>query len=78
MSLFDTYFYTFVFLIPANLFDIGWIYYDLFSSNEKQLWKCRINGEQASFEAIWWPGHYLGVVDGYLSSQEKEVWWTLE
>ena len=67
----------FSFLNRANLFDIGWIYYDLFSFNEKQVWKARINGNTACFEAIWWPGHYLGVVDGYLSSQEEEVWWTI-
>ena len=72
------YFCTLVFLIHANLFDIGWIYYDLFSFNEKQVWKARIDGNKACFEAIWWPGHYLGVVDGYLSSEEEEVWWTIE
>jgi len=58
--------------------DSGWIYYDLFSFNEKQVWKARIDGNKACFEAIWWPGHYLGVVDGYLSSEEEEVWWTIE
>merc|ERR1712226_1318426 len=56
--------------------DSGSICYDKFSDNVKQIWKARVSGKQACFEATWWPGHYLGHDGDYLSSEDSEVWWT--
>ena len=51
-------------------------FYFIFSG--KQEWKVKIDGNKASFECVWLKGQYLGVKDGKLSSEEEEVWWTIE
>merc|ERR1712018_514940 len=40
--------------------DEGWIYFDVKSENEKQLWKIHKNGAKVAFESKMWPGNYIG------------------
>jgi len=56
----------------------GWIYFDLQSYNEKQVWKLHKDGDRVAFENQEWPGWYLGVEDDWLKVEETRVWWTLE
>lgn len=57
----------------------GWIYCDIFSNNEKQLWKLHKNGNQVAFENVYWPGSYLGAEDGsWCSTEKRVVWWVPE
>lgn len=59
--------------------DAGWIYFDLFNSNEKQVWKLHKNGDKLAFENSYWPGYYLGTSDNWLATEEGlKVWWTPE
>jgi len=58
--------------------DAGWIYFDKFSNNEKQLWKVHKSGSQVCFESAEWPGYYLGTKDEWLGSEQTKTWWLIE
>lgn len=55
--------------------DEGWIYYDLFSSNEKQLWKLHKSGDWLAFECTKWPGWFLGTSGSWQATEGRKVWW---
>ena len=58
--------------------DKGWIYFDLFSSNEKQCWKLHKDGDKVAFENAYWPGYWIGIHDNWMATQPFKVWWTQE
>ena len=63
-----------------QLAENGIVFYQVnyFIVTGKQEWMVKVDGNKASFRCAWLEGQYLGVKDGKLSSEEEEVWWTIE
>ena len=75
--------FLFFILILISFYFTGWIYYDVFSSNDKQKWKVirksSVENSKIAFENVNWPGYYLTGNDRSLCTwcgYTWKIWWT--